>query len=131
MQVRLLLSVAIAASSALFAAGALAESATVVCESKHHKRKECSIPEHSAVQIKTERSNNRCRQGHNWDYDRDRIWVDDNCKAEFLVERSARHRQSGGRQHGSGQDIPGWAVGRFTGRNKGPMCAWISPMTAR
>ena len=38
-----------------------------------------------------------CGQGRTWDYDRRGIWVDDNCKGEFVVE--ARHHTDNHKDH--------------------------------
>lgn len=58
----------------------------VTCKSHDYKYKHCNIRSAGYVTLQKQLSNTRCEQGRTWDYDRRGIWVDDGCKAEFLVE---------------------------------------------
>jgi len=58
----------------------------VTCESRGDRYTECVIGDHGYVTLSRQLSDTRCVQGRNWDYDRRRIWVDDGCRGEFLVE---------------------------------------------
>ena len=69
----------------------------VRCESKNHQFRMCKVDTHGYVRLVHERSRTACIQGRTWDYDRRGIWVDDNCKADFVVE--ARHHTDGHKDH--------------------------------
>jgi len=58
----------------------------VTCESHDYKYSRCSISSPGYVKLHKQLSNSQCKQGSTWDYDRHGIWVDQGCKAEFLVE---------------------------------------------
>ena len=58
----------------------------VTCKSHDYKYTHCNIRSAGYVTLQKQLSNTRCEQGRTWDYDRRGIWVDDGCKAEFLVE---------------------------------------------
>jgi hypothetical protein len=48
--------------------------------------KRCSVPAmRGYVELVRERSNHKCQLGYTWGFDRDGIWVDDGCKADFRV----------------------------------------------
>ena len=47
--------------------------------------KRCNVPTRGYVELVRERSNNKCQLGYTWGFDRNGIWVDDGCKAEFRV----------------------------------------------
>ena len=55
----------------------------VVCESKNHRRKECRMDTRGGVRLVEQTSNTRCRQGSNWGFDRESVWVDDGCAGRF------------------------------------------------
>jgi len=70
---------------------------TITCKSHDHQYHHCNIDTHGYVTLTREHSNNKCRQGSSWDYDKRGIWVDNNCKADFLVE--SRHHTNGHSDH--------------------------------
>lgn len=55
------------------------------CESERGRRKECSIPDRAAVTLVDRLSDSPCVQGRSWGVRRDRIWVDNGCRAVFEV----------------------------------------------
>ena len=70
---------------------------TVTCESNNNQRRTCSADTRDGVRIVRQLSNSSC-QG-NWGYDRNRIWVSNGCRAEFLIgsrqdDRYGRNDQS-------------------------------------
>lgn len=70
---------------------------TIHCRSQHHEYKFCPVGTHGYVYLQSEDGRQPCRQGHNWDYDRRGIWVDNNCGGTFVVE--TRHHTSGHKDH--------------------------------
>jgi hypothetical protein len=68
----------------LFAADA-ALAATVTCESRNNSRQTCSVDTSGGVRVARQLSSQGCWQGDTWGYDRNRIWVDRGCRAEFQV----------------------------------------------
>jgi hypothetical protein len=55
-----------------------------------------------------------CVQGRSWGYDRNSVWVDDGCRAEFEVRSLG-----GGRDPWlPGNGVPNWAVGDWQGHRR-------------
>lgn len=69
----------------------------VRCESKNHQYRMCKVDTHGYVRLVKERSRAECIQGRTWDYDRRGIWVDSNCKADFVIE--SRHHTNDHEDH--------------------------------
>jgi hypothetical protein len=59
--------------------------ARVVCESKGSTRVVCPVDGLKNVDLVYERSRERCRFQVSWGFDEKSIWVDQGCRAEFLV----------------------------------------------
>jgi hypothetical protein len=56
------------------------------CESRDGRQRFCPVPGGlREAQIVRRLSDTRCRQGYNWGFQRDGIWVDRGCRAEFSV----------------------------------------------
>jgi hypothetical protein len=60
--------------------------ATVVCESPEGRYRRCDARIPAGVRINRQFGRADCVRGRNWDYDRNGIWVDHGCKAEFFIE---------------------------------------------
>jgi hypothetical protein len=74
---------------ALAAAGpARAEVTKIRCESTNDKYKYCATQTDNQVRMLEQVSEARCDQGTSWGFDKDGVWVDHNCVAEFQVGRS-------------------------------------------
>jgi len=78
----------------------------VTCESRDNRYQSCTLPRAGYVTLDRKLSGADCRQGGTWDYDRREVWVDDGCRASFLVH-GARHTSY----------VPGWMIGEFEGYN--------------
>jgi hypothetical protein len=70
----------------------------VTCESRNHGRRDCPMDTRGGVRLVEQISETRCRQGTNWGYDRDSVWVDRGCAARF----SSRGGGGGGPIHSAG-----------------------------
>lgn len=56
------------------------------CESRDGRQNFCRVPGGLRdAQIVRRLSDTRCQQGYNWGFQRDGIWVDRGCRAEFSV----------------------------------------------
>lgn len=55
----------------------------ITCSSQNNQRNTCSIPNRGRVRFYRQLSNASCRG--NWGSRRNRIWVRNGCRAEFLV----------------------------------------------
>lgn len=73
----------------------------ITCKSKHQSYQICPIQSHGYVTLRRQTSKADCIKGRTWDYDKNLIWVDENCKGEFEVE--TRHHTKGHKDH-SGQN---------------------------
>lgn len=58
---------------------------SVRCESSDGRSRRCAADIRGGVQLKRQLSASPCIQGRNWGWDRDGIWVDNGCRAEFAV----------------------------------------------
>lgn len=105
---------------------------TVRCESYNHGYNYCRAYTDNRVRLSRQISSTECREDRNWGYDRNGIWVNNGCSAEFRVGRegsshdkaavgalvglaaiaaiaASQHKQQ------SPQDVQSWAVGNFSG----------------
>jgi hypothetical protein len=73
------------------------------CESEKNRYHRCRIDTHGYVRLMRQLSRAECIQGRTWDYDRSGIWVDDGCRAEFIVEERS-HAGSHG-DHSAGKAV--------------------------
>ena len=69
----------------------------ISCKSKDHQYRMCRVDTHGYVRLVKEHSRSKCFRGRTWDYDRRGIWVDDNCKADFVIE--SRHHTNDHKDH--------------------------------
>lgn len=69
----------------------------ITCKSRDHQYKMCRADTHGYVRLVKQHSRAHCVQGRTWDYDRRGIWVDDNCWADFVIEK--RHHTSEHEEH--------------------------------
>ena len=83
------LTFAIAAAAIAGLAGTASADQTIRCESKGNRYTTCPISDHGYVRLDRQLSSTSCIQGRSWDYDRRSIWVDDGCRADFVVETRA------------------------------------------
>ncbi|WP_107669609.1 DUF3011 domain-containing protein [Cyanothece sp. BG0011] len=58
---------------------------TISCESFKYRYQFCRANTRGGVRLTRQLSNTRCVEGDTWGYDRDGIWVDRGCAAEFSV----------------------------------------------
>lgn len=69
----------------------------VRCESGAFGRyRECRVKTENRVELVRELSGNRCQQWKSWGYDRDGVWVDRGCRAEFRVGKDGGGIGAGG-----------------------------------
>jgi len=71
-------------TSAIMGASA-AQADTIRCESNGGSYKVCSVDTRGGVRLSRQLSSKGCWQNDTWGYDRNRIWVDRGCRAEFWV----------------------------------------------
>ena len=57
----------------------------VRCESDGKKERYCKVNTRRGVELYRQHSKARCRYGSSWGYDRKGIWVDEGCRADFLI----------------------------------------------
>jgi hypothetical protein len=57
----------------------------VRCESQDGRSRHCSAPVQRGVQLLRTLSDSACIEGRTWGWDRDGVWVDRGCRAEFSV----------------------------------------------
>lgn len=58
---------------------------TIRCESQSNRHRRCDVQVRRDVQLGRQLSDTRCVRGQNWNWDRNGIWVDRGCRAEFVV----------------------------------------------
>jgi len=57
------------------------------CASKDEKYRECQLPVDGRVRLVKRKSDAPCIEGRTWGQRRNRVWVDDGCRARFEVVR--------------------------------------------
>ena len=75
----------IAAAGLLAMAGAARAQSTITCESSGGQYRSCPVDTSGGVSLSRQLSREGCWQGDSWGYDRNRIWVNRGCRAEFRV----------------------------------------------
>ena len=68
----------------MFAAAAV-QASTITCESKKNSYQSCPVDASGGVRLSRQLSSQGCWQNDTWGFDRNRIWVDRGCRAEFQV----------------------------------------------
>jgi hypothetical protein len=88
-------SLTITISTALFLAttpfSAVAEQ-TVYCSSESFRYNFCRANTHGGVRLQQQLSNSRCKYTRDWGYENEGIWVDNGCKANFVVGSQHEHK---------------------------------------
>jgi hypothetical protein len=62
----------------------------VTCESQDGKRQVCTTRTRGGVAVAQQLSQSSCIQGRSWGYDNGSIWVDQGCRAQFLIGSGRR-----------------------------------------
>ncbi len=65
--------------------GGYGQGRTVRCESQDKRMRRCGVTVYQGVQLQRKLSDSSCNQGSDWGWDRNGIWVDHGCRADFLV----------------------------------------------
>jgi len=73
-----------------------AQGQTIYCASDDGRRNYCSANTNGGVRLTNQRSGSPCIQGQTWGFDRDQIWVDRGCRAEFAVGNGGNWGGGGG-----------------------------------
>jgi hypothetical protein len=68
----------------------------VTCASDDGKRHLCRVDTSRGVQMTNQRSGSPCTQGQTWGYDRQGIWVDRGCRADFFLGGAGPSPSPGG-----------------------------------
>ncbi len=93
----------------LFAAlPATASEMTLVCESSGHDYTFCPVRKmyRKSIRLSWQKSSSPCIEGNSWGTNRDGIWVDKGCRAEFSISHQRFHDGYDDRGHGRWQDPP-------------------------
>jgi hypothetical protein len=60
---------------------------TITCSSDDGKRHSCPADTRHGVRMFNQRSKARCTEGSSWGYDRNGVWVDHGCRADFRIRQ--------------------------------------------
>lgn len=71
---------------------------TVYCSSDNYRYNFCRVNTHGGVRLQQQMSNSRCKYMRDWGYENEGVWVDNGCKASFVVgsEHEHKHKKDGG-----------------------------------
>jgi hypothetical protein len=86
---------------AVLLAGPASAQRTLRCESSTGRRVECRFDGAGTVQLSRQFSSNACIKGQSWGVDRNTIWVDRGCRADFIVEPIDDRNGGAWRQRGN------------------------------
>jgi len=62
---------------------------TIRCESRNNSRNFCRVDTENSVTLRRQLSNASCQRNRTWGFDRNGIWVDRGCRADFDFGRSS------------------------------------------
>lgn len=85
---------------------ASAQQQRITCQSQNGRYRFCDVNTRGGVRFVRQISNAECRQGSTWGYDRNGIWVDQGCGAEFSV-RGNNHNNNNNNQNSTAGIIDG------------------------
>jgi len=83
---------------AVLITGAASAQNTLRCESTLGRRVECRFDGAGTVQLSRQFSSNACIKGQSWGVDRNTIWVDQGCRADFAIAPVDDRNGNGWRQ---------------------------------
>ncbi|MGH8026569.1 MAG: DUF3011 domain-containing protein [Pseudoxanthomonas sp.] len=66
-----------------------AKAETITCESRNGGYQSCAVDTRGGVTLSRQLSSQGCWQNDTWGYDRNRIWVNNGCRAQFDVGNSS------------------------------------------
>lgn len=78
----------------LLGSGAAAAQSTIRCESTNGQYKACAVNTTGGVTLSRQLSSQGCWQNDTWGYDRNRIWVNRGCRADFRIGNSPTSNSS-------------------------------------
>ncbi|MFO1394118.1 MAG: DUF3011 domain-containing protein [Steroidobacteraceae bacterium] len=73
-----------------------AQASTITCESRNDAYQACPVDTSHGVRLTQQLSSQGCWQNDTWGYDRNRIWVDRGCRAQFQVGESSSSSSGNG-----------------------------------
>ncbi|MCK7474177.1 MAG: DUF3011 domain-containing protein [Rhodopseudomonas palustris] len=74
---------ALAGRPAAVCRGRRPEASTVTCESTNNEARSCPVDTSGGVRLSQQLSTKGCWENDTWGYDRNKIWVDRGCRAQF------------------------------------------------
>lgn len=83
---------------AVLIAGPASAQRALRCESTNGRRVECRFDGAGTVQLSRQFSSNACIKGQSWGVDRNTVWVDRGCRADFTVMPIDDRNDGGWRQ---------------------------------
>jgi len=91
--------VTLGAVTSILIAGPASAQSTLRCESTNGRRVECRFDGAGTVQLSRQFSNNACIEGQSWGVDRNTVWVDRGCRADFTIVPVDRNDGGWNRRH--------------------------------
>lgn len=73
----------------------LSSAENINCSSEDGRRHYCSADTRGGVQMIKQRSDAACIQGQTWGYDRQGVWVDRGCRADFAIGQGGGYGNGG------------------------------------
>jgi len=67
---------------------------TIRCESRNNNRNFCRVDTENNVSLRRQLSNAPCTRNRTWGFDRNGIWVDRGCRADFDFGRSSNNSRN-------------------------------------
>jgi len=67
---------------------------SVICESQNNGRARCPVDTSYGVQLVRQISKNNCERGTDWGFDENGVWVNNGCRAEFVLGGEPRYTPS-------------------------------------
>ncbi len=102
---------------------------TIRCESRNNNRNFCRVDTENSVTLRRQLSNAPCQRNRTWGFDRNGIWVDRGCRADFDFGRSSG---SSGRNNNNNAAVAAGilgalAIGAAIGNSQSPTSQPVPP----
>ena len=92
---------------------------TIRCESRNNNRNFCRVDTENSVTLRHQLSNAPCTRNRTWGFDRNGIWVDRGCRADFDFGRSSNNSNNNNAAVAAGI-LGALAIGAAIGSSQSP-----------
>ena len=102
---------------------------TIRCESRNNSRNFCRVDTENSVTLRRQLSNAPCTRNRTWGFDRNGIWVDRGCRADFDFGRSSGNNSNNSNNNAAiaAGILGALAIGAAIGNSQPPNAQPVAP----